>query len=69
MPGSKWSDYNHELISKGGGFSRSVKIIDISKEIQSLLGLESNSLTPNDLIKAILKADVDYYEWWDRHIY
>lgn len=60
MPGSKWSDYNPELISKGGGvFERSAKIIDISKEIQSLLGLESNSVTPNDLIKAILKADVD----------
>ena len=60
MPGSKWSDYNPELISRGGGvFERSAKIIDISKEIQSLLGLESNSVTPNDLIKAILKADVD----------
>lgn len=60
LPGSKWSDYNNELISKGGGvFERSAKIITISKEIQDLLGIIAGELTPEALIREILKADVD----------
>ncbi len=60
LAGSKWSDYNPELMSEGGGvFERSAKIIQISKEIQNLLDLNVNLITPSDLIKSILKADVD----------
>ena len=60
LPGSKWSDYNPKLISEGGGvFERSAKIIHLSKEIQKVLGLNVSSITPNELIKAILKANVD----------
>ncbi len=60
LPRSSWSDYNNDLISKGGGiFERSAKSIDISKEVQNLLGIESDKLTPIELIKFILKAKVD----------
>jgi glutamate dehydrogenase len=60
LAGSKWSDYNPKLISEGGAvFERSAKIINISKEIQNVLNLDVISITPNDLIKAILKANVD----------
>ncbi len=60
MPKSKWSDYNSELISKGGGvFDRSAKTLIISQEIQNLLNLDVVSITPDDLIKAVLKAEVD----------
>lgn len=60
LPTSKWSDYNHDLISKGGGvFERNAKFIPVSEEMQSLLDIEVDKLTPEELIKAILKARVD----------
>ncbi|MCG8433995.1 MAG: NAD-glutamate dehydrogenase, partial [Gammaproteobacteria bacterium] len=60
LPRSSWEDYNADLISKGGGvYPRAAKSIRISKEVQEALGIEANSLTPNELIKAILKAPVD----------
>ncbi|NLS12553.1 NAD-glutamate dehydrogenase [Vibrio sp. SM6] len=58
--GSNWEDYDRLLISKGGGiFSRRAKSIDLSPEIQRLIGTDAQRLTPNDLIKAILKLPVD----------
>lgn len=57
---SSWLDYDKKLISKGGGvFDRSAKSIDLSKEVQKFLGVHVKKLTPNELIKAILKAKVD----------
>ena len=59
-PGSKWSDYNNELISKGGGvYDRPVKSIPISSEVKEALDITENHLSPSELIKAILKAPVD----------
>ena len=59
-PRTRWSDYNLKLISKGGGvFDRSAKILSISPEIKDLLDLEVDTIVPDDLIKAILKARVD----------
>lgn len=60
LPSSNWSDYKPQLISKGGGvFERSAKLLTISKEVQKLLDLQSSSITPDELIKAILLAEVD----------
>ena len=57
---SSWLDYNKDLISKGGGiFDRSAKTIKISKEAKKALDIEKSSLTPDELIKAILKSPVD----------
>ncbi|MBL6621598.1 MAG: NAD-glutamate dehydrogenase [Rickettsiales bacterium] len=62
LPRSSWSDYSKNQISKGGGvFERSAKIINISKEIQDILNITDKSLTPNQLIKAILKSPVDLF--------
>ncbi len=59
MPRSSWQDYSKSLISKGGGiFSRSAKTLNLSHEAQSLLGSAAQA-TPNEVIKAILKARVD----------
>lgn len=59
-PKSQWSDYNCDLISKGGGvFSRSTKNITITNEIQIALNITDSYLSPDDLIRAILKAPVD----------
>ncbi|MHA1572221.1 MAG: NAD-glutamate dehydrogenase domain-containing protein, partial [Alphaproteobacteria bacterium] len=60
MPRSSWTDYDASLISSGGGlFERTAKSIQLSSEIQARLGIEAESLTPNQLINAILKAPVD----------
>ncbi len=57
---SSWKDYDTDLISKGGGvFSRQLKSIPLSKEIQALLGLATATATPNQVMMAILKIDVD----------
>ncbi len=60
LPRSSWADYDAKLISKGGGvFSRSLKSIPLSPEMQSLTGLTQASVTPAEFIHALLKADVD----------
>ena len=59
LPRSSWQDYDKSLISKGGGvYPRASKEIKLSAEAQKLLGLGA-SVTPQDLMKAILKAQVD----------
>ncbi|MFT4255574.1 MAG: NAD-glutamate dehydrogenase [Pseudoxanthomonas sp.] len=62
LPRSSWADYDAKLISKGGGIHpRSLKSIDITPEVRAALGLaaEVKSLTPTELMSAILKAPVD----------
>lgn len=60
LPGSKWSDYNQELISKGGGiFKRNQKWIPISPEMSKAFDIEEKQLSPEDLIKKMLQAPVD----------
>ncbi|AIA75452.1 NAD-glutamate dehydrogenase [Halomonas sp. XH26] len=60
LPRSSWEDYNAELISQGGGvFSRSAKSIPITPEMQQVFGIEETRLSPNDLIRAMLKAKID----------
>jgi len=58
LPRSSWQDYNKKLISKGGGvYPRSSKEIKLSPEVQKLFGV-TETVTPQDLMKAILKAHV-----------
>ena len=60
LPRSSWMDYDKSLISKGGGiFERSAKIIKLTPQMQEILKISDEELSPNDLIKAILKAPVD----------
>lgn len=60
LPRSTWEDYDKKLISKGGGiFARSAKSIPLSAEVRDWLKTDAESLTPNALINAILKAEVD----------
>ena len=57
---SRWSDYDGKLISKGGGvFSRQAKEIKLSAEIRRLLDVSEPSLQPQQLIRAILRMQVD----------
>ena len=60
LPRSAWSDYDESLISEGGGvFPRTAKSIKLSPQVCEVLGIDSERLTPNELIQAILKAPVD----------
>lgn len=62
LPRSAWTDYNAELISKGGGiFPRTAKSIPISPEVRVALDIQAEHLTPNELLNAILKAPVDLF--------
>jgi glutamate dehydrogenase len=59
LPRSSWQDYDKSLISKGGGvYPRSVKEIHLSPEAQKLFGVPA-TVTPQQMMKAILKAKVD----------
>ncbi|WP_084499971.1 NAD-glutamate dehydrogenase domain-containing protein [Luteimonas mephitis] len=62
LPRSSWDDYDKALISKGGGvFPRSAKSIPVSAEMRAALGLADGTTTmsPNELMSAVLKAPVD----------
>lgn len=59
-PRTSWEDYNAKLISKGGGvFSRSLKSIAITPEMQERFAIEESSLTPAELMHRLLQAPVD----------
>ncbi|HET6699531.1 MAG TPA: NAD-glutamate dehydrogenase domain-containing protein, partial [Nocardioidaceae bacterium] len=62
LPRSSWQDYDTALISEGGGiYSRRQKSIPISPQVRSALGLDDDvtAMTPAELMRAILLADVD----------
>ena len=55
-----WGQYDTGLISEGGGiFSRDQKEIPLSPQIRERFEIESESLTPGELITVLLKAQVD----------
>ena len=60
MPRSSWNDYDRERLSRGGGvYSRTSKAIELSPAAQRALGTTQSKLTPPELIRAILTAEVD----------
>jgi glutamate dehydrogenase len=62
LPRSSWADYNAKLISKGGGvFSRNLKSIPLSAEVKALLAIETDSATPQEVMRAILKLPVELF--------
>ncbi|EJF07283.1 NAD-specific glutamate dehydrogenase [Thiovulum sp. ES] len=55
-----WNQYNRELISKGGGvFQRKDENIPVSSEMAEVFGIETKTISGNDLIRKILTAKVD----------
>ncbi|MET1001244.1 MAG: NAD-glutamate dehydrogenase domain-containing protein, partial [Acidimicrobiia bacterium] len=62
LPRSSWADYDTSLLSAGGGVHpRTAKSIPISAQVRARLGLPDGvgSMTPAELMKAILAAPVD----------
>ncbi|HVD64625.1 MAG TPA: NAD-glutamate dehydrogenase domain-containing protein, partial [Lapillicoccus sp.] len=62
LPRSSWAEYDRSQISAGGGvFDRSAKSVPVSAEMVTALGMskETTTVTPAELIHAILQAPVD----------
>jgi glutamate dehydrogenase len=60
LPRSSWDDYDRKAIGKGGGvYPRSAKAIKLSDEMRKALDVRKATLTPSELMQAILKAPVD----------
>ena len=60
LPRSSWMDYDRALLSAGGGiYDRAAKSIALSTEARSALGIEAPTMTPVDLMRAILAAPVE----------
>ena len=57
---STWKDYQPDLISAGGGvFDRKAKAIGLSPQVQAMLGVESASMTGDEVVRAILRMETD----------
>lgn len=60
MSRSSWQDYDPKKLSKGGGvFSRKQKTITLSKAAAEAIGLTKLKASPNEIMKAILMAEVE----------
>ncbi|HYM74317.1 MAG TPA: NAD-glutamate dehydrogenase, partial [Stellaceae bacterium] len=60
LPRSSWADYDPRLISPGGGvFERSAKSIPVSPEMKRVFGVAEDHLTPAELIRRLLTAEID----------
>ncbi|GAA0313657.1 NAD-glutamate dehydrogenase [Kineococcus aurantiacus] len=64
LPRSSWADYDASLISEGGGvYPRTAKSVPVSAQVAERLGLDpaTRSLSPVDLLRAVLAAPVDLF--------
>ncbi|HYD59204.1 MAG TPA: NAD-glutamate dehydrogenase domain-containing protein [Noviherbaspirillum sp.] len=62
LPRSSWDDYDKSLISEGGGvWPRTARSIELSPQARTALGIEATSMTPEELLHAILLAPVDLF--------
>ncbi len=62
LPRSSWADYTGSLISPGGGiYARDRKSVPVTPQVAAALGIDPSvqTLTPTEMIHAILQAPVD----------
>jgi glutamate dehydrogenase len=60
QPQLGWADYDPALISPGGGvFDRALKAVPISAEMKRIFGIAEDHLTPAELIRYLLTAEID----------
>ncbi|MDP3711587.1 MAG: NAD-glutamate dehydrogenase [Mycobacteriales bacterium] len=60
LPRSSWADYDPALISAGGGVHpRTAKSIPLTPQVREVLGVHAETVTPAELMRAILLAPVD----------
>jgi glutamate dehydrogenase len=57
---SAWADYDRGILSPGGEiFNRSSKTLTLTPEIRARFGIDANRVSPNELLVAILRAEVE----------
>ncbi|RJK95428.1 NAD-glutamate dehydrogenase [Vallicoccus soli] len=64
LPRSSWADYDPALISPGGGVHpRTAKSVPVAPQVRRALGMDGSTLsvTPQQLISAVLRAPVDLF--------
>lgn len=55
-----WEQYRTDRISEGGGvYARNTKLIDLSPQARQLLGITAEEVSPEAVVKAILRLPVD----------
>ncbi|MGA1556778.1 MAG: NAD-glutamate dehydrogenase domain-containing protein, partial [Ilumatobacteraceae bacterium] len=60
LPRSSWADYDTAVLSRGAiVVPRSAKWVELSEEARAVLDITASRMTPNELIRAILRAPVD----------
>jgi len=60
LPRSNWTDYNKDLLSAGGAiFERRSKTLEVSEQVRNRFELVSRTVTPTELIQALLRAKED----------
>ena len=60
LPRSSWADYDAQAMSPGGGiYERSAKSIELSAEARKRFVIDKDQVTPNELIRTLLGADID----------
>ena len=60
LAGSSWDDYQRDKLSAGGGvYPRSAKAVALAPAARAVLGLDRASVSPQELVQAILRAPVD----------
>jgi glutamate dehydrogenase len=57
---SSWDDYDPAAVSRGGGvWPRTAKSIPLSPQARRRLGVDATELAPHEVIRALLRAQVD----------
>ncbi|MCB2081559.1 MAG: NAD-glutamate dehydrogenase, partial [Rickettsiales bacterium] len=60
LPRSTWEDYDKSLLSKGAAiYSRHAKSLTLIKEIQERFDITQTQISPDELIRRLLTAEVD----------
>ena len=60
LTAASWRDYDPAVISEGGGvWPRSAGVLRLSAQVREVLGVAEEALTPDALIRALLRAPVD----------
>jgi len=55
-----WDEYKTSILSSGGRiFERSEKTLKLTKEIKTAFGIEADTLSPDELMHAMLKSEVE----------
>jgi glutamate dehydrogenase len=60
LPRSTWKDYDPKILSKGAQiYDRKAKSLELTPEIKERFKLKIDSVTPEELIKILITAEVD----------